>query len=1151
MGGQDRRGGMKSMGVGQAAPAKRPTWARTLFFAALLLLSLGTCGLSFTFLPRILEEPHLFALVFSLGSVAAVSAFALRTGPARFLRSRLSRSERPFTAIYLVALLGTLHGAASQYYLSSVCFAAAQFAVFMCRLEGLISLEHGRHDHSGGVAYARAGRPRWKTLLRTPHIHDPYSVKFESLDYDDVTSDLARTEEGPGGRNGYTSGEAAVGRWLLTAACGIAIGLVAFFMEMLIEEISHWKMLQVTSRIKVEFMMETGGQEDVPLWNATHKVTEHLIEALDFEYDAYCAKIESRELCGGLTDGDRHCYWDDEEENRDGSCDEDAPCCVEKEGSPVIFFFCCNLFLALLACLPVVLFAPEAAGSGIPEVMGYLNGVHIRRLLKTRTLLAKMWGTVLAVSAGFVVGPGECSNGAVPSTLSDQPFPSTEGPLIHSGAIIGSMLTRGHRACARKKTASSKPRGRRKDLSIFTLFNNDIDRRDFISMGAAAGFAAAFGAPVGGVLFALEEASSFWNTKLMWRLLLCTSLASFTLSFCRNFEEHAEGKDFRFQPGMLSFKSNSVIRFKHQWELLLCCVLGALTGVLGAVFNKLVASLAAFRPRPAQSIVFDDDREWVDTFREIGRLLQQHSFRIGEVLTISVLTSALTFGLPWIGAWYGFACQVESDEIAATENVTGFNFETYPFYCETTWDAGKGRFCAERGCKQYNDMATIFLSSRENSILSLVEHPQAFSARSLALISVSFFMLMVFSFGAAFPGGIFMPTIVVGCTFGALFGRCAKYVSCVLDQVDGGCMAHNPFGQSEHGGSGLRLDDVGFSPHLDNVIEHTGPYALLGAVGLLGGIQRSSVSLVVIIVEGTGKVDYLLPIIFTTVCAKWVGDKFNAGIYHTMHRVKGIPFLENEPERGLQRLSAQDLMHKEPVVIQSAVRVREIRDLLHTVNRPLFVQLHAFPVVKDVAVQIGGEDRVLKVYRGVILVEGLCALLRAKRFYERRDPGGELIRVGAAGDDRALNGGAIGGEGEAGGDSETSSGEDEDDAEDEEQRAMELEMEAEPTGRLRFAMMTLAALKKRSTHKLHVEEALLRLEESDLDLWLDVEEAMNQAPFHVLTNTPAHKVHRLFRTMGLRHLVVTDELNQVTGIITRSDLIHHQDELEAEGAAGH
>lgn len=88
-------------------------------------------------------------------------------------------------------------------------------------------------------------------------------------------------------------------------------------------------------------------------------------------------------------------------------------------------------------------------------------------------------------------------------------------------------------------------------------------------------------------------------------------------------------------------------------------------------------------------------------------------------------------------------------------------------------------------------------------------------------------------------------------------------------------------------------------------------------VGLLGGIQRSSVSLVVIIVEGTGKVDYLLPIIFTTVCAKWVGDKLNDGIYHTLHVVKGIPFLENEPSKRLQQLTAQDLMHSDPVCLQT------------------------------------------------------------------------------------------------------------------------------------------------------------------------------------------------------------------------------------------
>ena len=59
------------------------------------------------------------------------------------------------------------------------------------------------------------------------------------------------------------------------------------------------------------------------------------------------------------------------------------------------------------------------------------------------------------------------------------------------------------------------------------FFRTDIDRRDFLSLGSACGFAAAFGAPVGGVLFALEEASSFWDDKLLWRGLVASSFAVF------------------------------------------------------------------------------------------------------------------------------------------------------------------------------------------------------------------------------------------------------------------------------------------------------------------------------------------------------------------------------------------------------------------------------------------------------------------------------------------------------------------------------------------------------------------------------------------------------------------------------------------------
>jgi H+/Cl- antiporter ClcA len=58
-----------------------------------------------------------------------------------------------------------------------------------------------------------------------------------------------------------------------------------------------------------------------------------------------------------------------------------------------------------------------------------------------------------------------------------------------------------------------------------------------------------------------------------------------------------------------------------------------------------------------------------------------------------------------------------------------------------------------------------------------------------------------------------------------------------------------------------------------------------------GGVQRSSLSLVVIILEGTGAVQQLLPIILTTVVAKWVGDLFNDGLNTTALAIKRIPFL--------------------------------------------------------------------------------------------------------------------------------------------------------------------------------------------------------------------------------------------------------------------
>ena len=87
--------------------------------------------------------------------------------------------------------------------------------------------------------------------------------------------------------------------------------------------------------------------------------------------------------------------------------------------------------------------------------------------------------------------------------------------MIHVGAVVGAGMSQG------KSTTFNT------DFKVFKYFRDDREKREFVSVGAACGVAAAFGAPIGNCVLICEKtivpfnSSTFFKTcKITYRWFL-------------------------------------------------------------------------------------------------------------------------------------------------------------------------------------------------------------------------------------------------------------------------------------------------------------------------------------------------------------------------------------------------------------------------------------------------------------------------------------------------------------------------------------------------------------------------------------------------------------------------------------------------------
>ncbi|MDI1488914.1 MAG: chloride channel [Ramalina farinacea] len=232
-----------------------------------------------------------------------------------------------------------------------------------------------------------------------------------------------------------------------------------------------------------------------------------------------------------------------------------------------IFFLVFSVAFAAAASLLVQRYATYAKHSGIPEIKTVLGGFVMRRFMGGWTLLTKSLGLCLAVASGLWLGK--------------------EGPLVHVACCCANLFMK---------------------LSP-SLNENEARKREVLSAAAAAGISVAFGSPIGGVLFSLEQLSYYFPDKTMWQSFVCAMVAAVTL---QAFNPFRTGKLVLYQ---VTYSTGW-----HGFELIPYGILGILGGIYGGLFIKLNMRVA----------------KWRQGSRWAGK-------PILEVIAVTVITAVLNF----------------------------------------------------------------------------------------------------------------------------------------------------------------------------------------------------------------------------------------------------------------------------------------------------------------------------------------------------------------------------------------------------------------------------------------------------------------------------------------------------------------------------
>ena len=257
-----------------------------------------------------------------------------------------------------------------------------------------------------------------------------------------------------------------------------------------------------------------------------------------------------------------------------------------------------------------------------------------------------------------------------------------------------------------------------------------------------------------------------------------------------------------------------------------------------------------------------------------------------------------------------------------------------------------------------------------------------------------------------------------------------------------------------------------------------------------------TISLTVIIVEVTNDIHMLLPIMFTILAAKVVGDFFTESIYEMHIKLAGLVLLDflDLPEE-MQLAPASTIMSRKVVFMRE---IESISRLTRTLTR---CEHHGFPVVDDAS--FGGERFFVGMVTRAKLQVALNEAIAVAREHEPEPEPEPRCEEGSDQDSASAQGGKNG---------------------------------CAVRPRHRRMSGNIGQLAQAIQMMNHVRNSFNQAGMTNKATRVDLRNLLDRSPYVVHELMPLYRVARLFQSMGLRTLSVVDSRYSVVGTITREDL---------------